>query len=57
MKIQIHNGPNSIQCEATDSEWEDIDHEQELYPTLEIDREDWADRFTNSIRTYHGVDS
>ena len=45
------------QCEATDSEWEDIDNEQELYPTLEIDSEDWADRFTNSIRTYHGVDS
>ena len=44
------------QCEATDSDWEDIENEQDLYPTLELNSEDWADRFTNSIRTYHGVD-
>ena len=45
-------------CEATDSDsdWEDIENEQDLYPTLELNSEDWADRFTNSIRTYHGVD-
>ena len=47
------------QCETTDSDsnWEDIENEMDLYPTLELDSEDWAERFTNSIRTYHGVDS
>ena len=28
------------QCEATDSDWEDIENEQDLYPTLEMDSED-----------------
>ena len=45
------------QCEATDSDWEDIENEQDLYPTLELDSEDWAEQFISSIRTYHGVDS
>ena len=45
------------QCEATDSEsnWEDVENEYDLYPTLEVDSEDWAEKFTNNIRRYHGV--
>jgi len=47
------------QCEdilATDSEgnWEDIESEQDLYPTLDLESDDWADKFTNSIRRFHG---
>ena len=48
------------QCEALDSDssWEDIDSEQELwlelYPTLDPDSEDWAEKFSNSIRRFHG---
>ena len=45
------------QCEATDSDsnWEDVENENDLYPTLEVDSEDWAEKFTNNIRRYHGV--
>ena len=45
------------QCDATDSEsnWEDVENEQDLYPTLERDSEDWAEKFTKSIRRYHGI--
>ena len=45
------------QCDATDSDsnWEDVENEQELYPTLECDSEDWAEQFTNSVRKYHGI--
>ena len=47
------------QCEdilATDSEgnWEDIESEQDLCPTLDLESDDWADKFTNSIRRFHG---
>ena len=43
------------QCEAqdTDSSWEDIESEledeQKLYPTLDLDSEDWAENFSESI--------
>ena len=45
------------QCVATDSDsnWEDIENEQDLYPTLDLNSEDWAEQFTNSIRTFHGI--
>ena len=45
------------QCDAADSEsnWEDVENEQDLYPTLECESEDWAENFTNSIRRYHGI--
>ena len=45
------------QCDATDSDssWEDVVNEQELCPTLECDSEDWAEKFTNSIRRFHGI--
>ena len=48
------------QCEATDSEsnWEDVESvvesEQDLYPTLDVESDDWAEKFTNSIRRFHG---
>ena len=45
------------QCEATDSDnnWEDIENEQDLYPTLDMNSEDWAEQFTKSIQTFHGI--
>ena len=45
------------QCEAVDSDssWEDIENEQELYPTLDMNSEDWAEQFTHSIQTFHGI--
>ena len=45
------------QCVATDSDsnWEDIENEQDLYPTLDLNSEDWAEQFTNSVRTFHGI--
>ena len=44
------------QCEATDSDsnWEDVENELDLYPTLEVDSEDWAEKFTNNIRRFMG---
>ena len=51
------------QCEAMDSEsnWEDfesehddLDSEQFSYLSLDLDSEDWADKFTGSIRRFHG---
>ena len=51
------------QCEATDidSSWEDVESEgsdaqseQNLHPTLDLESEDWAEKFTNSIRRFHG---
>ena len=47
------------QCEAgeSDSSWEDIENEQELYPTLDMESDDWAEKFTNNIRDYHGVNN
>ena len=51
------------QCEAMDSEsnWEDfesehddLDSEQFSYLSLDLDSEDWADKFTDSIRRFHG---
>ena len=45
------------QCEdiESDSSWEDVENEHDLYPTLDVESEDWAERFTNSIRTFHGL--
>ena len=45
------------QCDTTDSDsnWEDVENENDLYPTLERDSEDWAENFTNNIRAYHGI--
>ena len=45
------------QCDTTDSDsnWEDVENENDLYPTLECDSEDWAENFTNSIRAYHSI--
>ena len=45
------------QCEAdeSDSSWEDIENEQELYPTLDMESDDWAEKFTNNIRDYHSL--
>ena len=45
------------QCDTTDSDsnWEDVENENDLYPTLECDSEDWAENFTNNIRAYHGI--
>ena len=37
------------QCESKDSEsnWEDVDSD--------VESEDWAEEFTNSIRRFHGL--
>ena len=52
------------QCEAIDGEsnWEDfesehddLESEQNLYPSLDLDSEDWAKKFTDSIRRFHGT--
>ena len=44
------------QCEAVDSDssWEDIENEQELYPTFDPDSENWAEEFTTSVQRFHG---
>ena len=44
------------QCEIWDSDrnWEDIESEEDSYPTLDLNSEDWADKFTNSVRRFHG---
>ena len=44
------------QCEISDSDgnWEDFESEEDSYPTLDLNSEDWADKFTNSIRRFHG---
>ena len=44
------------QCEAVDSDssWEDIENEQELYPTFDPDSENWAEEFSNSVQRFHG---
>ena len=49
------------QCEVSDSDWEDVEKDESIesddqYPTLDLDSEDWAQKFTNSIRTHHRVD-
>ena len=43
------------QCDATDSDssWEDVESDQD--PTLDLESEDWAEKFTNSIRSFHGL--
>ena len=48
--------PKCEDIEATDSDsnWEDIQNERDLYPTLDLESDDWADEFTNSIRRFHG---
>ena len=45
------------QCETLDSDsnWEDVESEQDLYPTFDVNSEDWAEKFTNSIREFHGI--
>ena len=58
--------PSEKQCETMDSDsnWEDIDSEQDsehdfednvedLYPSIDVNCEDWAEKFTNSIRRFH----
>ena len=43
------------QCETSDSDgsWEDIESDEELYPTLDLNSEDWAEKFTASIQSFH----
>ena len=47
------------QCEAVDSDssWEDLESEEELYPTFDPDSKNWAEEFSNSIRRFHGTRS
>ena len=44
------------QCEAVDSDssWEDLESEEELYPTFDPDSKNWAEEFSNSIQRFHG---
>ena len=32
-----------------DSDWEDIENEQDLYPTFDVNSETWAEELTNSM--------
>ena len=52
------------ECETvttdSDSNWEDIESEQDCedsvedtYPTIDVNCEDWAEKFTNSIHKFH----
>ena len=45
------------QCEAieSDSSWEDVENEKDLYPTLDVESENWDEKFTISIRRFHGI--
>ena len=54
------------QCEAMDldseSNWEDfesehddLESEQNSYTSLDLDSEDWAEKFSDSIRRFHGL--
>lgn len=38
----------------SDSSWEDLESEEELYPTFDPDSKNWAEEFSNSIRRFHG---
>ena len=40
--------------ESDESDVESVKSEQDLYPTLDVDSDDWAEKFTNSIRRFHG---
>ena len=45
------------QCDDmnSDSDWEDVDSdEKDIYPTIDLDCEDWADKFSASIHRFHG---
>ena len=40
--------------ESDESDVESVKSEQDLYPTLDVDSDYWAEKFTNSIRRFHG---
>ena len=37
----------------SDSDWEDVESDENMYPTIDLDCEDWADKFTASIHQFH----
>ena len=41
--------------EDVDSDWKDVNSENNLYPTIDLDCENWADKFKASIHRYHGA--
>ena len=45
------------QCEVieSDSSLEDVEDEQDLYPTFDVTSDSWAEELTNSIRRFHAV--
>ena len=44
------------QCEAVESD-SSCEDELDGYPTLDVESEDWAEKFSNSIRRFHGVNN
>ena len=42
------------QCTDSEGNWEDIESDQDLYPTLDLDNEDWVNKFTDDIQRFHG---
>ena len=53
-EMTVHHQCEDILATDSDGNWEDIESEQDLYPTLDLESDDWADEFTNSIRRFHG---
>ena len=45
------------QCEVIESDGslEDVEDEQDLYPTFDVTSDSWAEELTNSIRRFHAV--
>ena len=46
------------QCQDmnSDGDWEDVESEEiDSFPTIDLDCEDWADKFSASIHRFHGV--
>ena len=37
----------------SDSDWEDVESDNNLYPTIDLDCEDLADKFSDSIHRNH----
>ena len=45
------------QCKVlnSDSNWEDVESDDNMYLSIDLDCEDWADKFTDSIHRFHGA--
>ena len=37
----------------SDSDWEDVESDNNLYPTIDLGCEDWGDKFSDSVHQNH----